>query len=290
MALRATSIVAIALAVPVAGAKLPDPPSGWKEGYAMANGIRIHYWRTGGAKPVMVMAHGSSDDALCWTNFAKEFVNDYDIVMYDARGHGLSDPPSPSDPAEAMAEDLAALIRELKLDKPVVMGHSMGSSTTAWFAAKYPDVAQAIVLEDPNLAARRPNTQGDPSERRAQILKRNNSTFDELYEGCMKGSPKWGASECALWVPSKQRHHPNTVMGTAATRPPMLELLPKITAPVLILKADAQGDLRKSNDEAARLLKNGRLVHIAGAGHNVRRENKEDAVKELRQFLASLKN
>ena len=132
----------------------PAPPAGWTDGYVMANGIRIHYWRTGGNKPVLLMAHGSSDNGLCWTNLAKELVDDYDIILPDARGHGLSDPPRKSDSADAQAEDLAGLIRALKLKKPILMGHSMGSSSVAWFSAKYPDIPGAVILEDPRLIPR----------------------------------------------------------------------------------------------------------------------------------------
>jgi pimeloyl-ACP methyl ester carboxylesterase len=154
--LRLCSIVLLGtLAAAGAAEGPPPPPAGWTDGYVLANGIRIHYWRTGGnSKPVMVLAHGSSDDGLCWTNFAKEFTADFDIIMFDARGHGLSDPPMQGDPADAQAEDLAALIRELKLVKPIVMGHSMGSASAAWFAAKYPDVPRAVILEDPGLVRR----------------------------------------------------------------------------------------------------------------------------------------
>lgn len=45
-------LIALALAA-------PPPPAGWAEGDVMASGIRIHCWRTGGAKPPVVMAHGS---------------------------------------------------------------------------------------------------------------------------------------------------------------------------------------------------------------------------------------
>jgi pimeloyl-ACP methyl ester carboxylesterase len=157
----------------------------------MANGIRIHYWRTGGQKPVLIMAHGSSGDSLCWTNLAVEFAANYDIIMYDARGHGLSDPPKVDDPAGAQAGDMAALIRELNLVKPIVMDHSMGSSAAAWFAAKYPDVPRAVILEDPNLATRRPaSVVAGPEERRKTILATNNRTWDEIYAGCLRNSPK----------------------------------------------------------------------------------------------------
>ena len=147
--LLTTTIIVSLLGTPAFAAQPPLPPEGWTDGYVIANGIRIHYWRTGGDKPVIIMAHGSSDNGLCWTNLAKELTNEYDIILPDARGHGLSDPPAKSDPADAQAEDLAGLIRKLKLEKPIVMGHSMGSSSVAWFAAKYPNIPRVVILEDP---------------------------------------------------------------------------------------------------------------------------------------------
>ncbi len=266
----------------------PPVPAGWSDGFVIANGIRIHYWQTGGTKPAMVMAHGSSDDGLCWTNFAKEFSADYDIVMFDARGHGLSDPPGMNDPADAQAEDLAALIRELKLMKPIVMGHSMGSASAAWFAAKYPEVPRAIVLEDPFLGPRRTGAGGDREQRRARILATNNKTEAELVAQCLKGSPQWGQSECEVWAPSKRLHHPNTAYASVGARPAMGELFPKIAAPTLILKADADAAVRAENEKVAALLPKGKIVHIPGAGHNVRRDRKADTVAALKTFLAGL--
>jgi pimeloyl-ACP methyl ester carboxylesterase len=267
----------------------PQPPAGWSDGYVLANGIRIHYWRTGGNKPPLVLAHGSSDDGLCWTNLAKEFQNDFDIIMFDARGHGLSDPPTASDASDVQVEDLAGLIKELKLNKPILMGHSMGSASVAHFAAKYPDVPRSVILEDPALV--RPPTApaaslSTPETRRANILARNNTSEEALVEGCMKNSPKWGRSECEFWAPSKRRHHPNTALVSPANRPPMRDLFPKITAPTLILKADADEALKKQNEEVAALLKSGTIVHIKGAGHNVRREGKEETIRVLKGFLS----
>ncbi len=275
----------------------PAPPAGWTDGYVMANGIRIHYWRTGGSKPVLLMAHGSSDNGLCWTNLAKELVDDYDIILPDARGHGLSDPPRKSDSADAQAEDLAGLIRALKLKKPILMGHSMGSSSVAWFAAKYPDIPGAVILEDPRLI---PRPSGNPrssanvataaaqERRRAQILARNNTPYEALVAQCLKNSPQWGRSECEYWAPSKRLHHPDTAFVSRSGRPPMSELFAKITAPTLILKADARGDERKKNEEVAKLLKNGKIVHVEGARHNVRRDQKVRLLRALKAFLGEL--
>jgi pimeloyl-ACP methyl ester carboxylesterase len=294
----ALMFVALLAAVPAYAG--PQPPAGWTEGYVMANGIRLHYWRTGGGagKAPLVMAHGSSDDGLCWTNLATEFQDRYDIIMFDARGHGLSDPPTAADPADVQVEDLAGLIKALKLEKPILMGHSMGSASVAHFAAKYPDVPRAVILEDPALVrpATPPGaapgaapgaTPQTPEERQAALLARNNLTETELVAGCMKNSPKWGKSECEFWAPSKRRHHPYTIRTTPAARPPMSELFAKITAPTLILKADAQGELRTQNEEVARLLTKGKIVHITGAGHNVRRENRAQTIEVMRAFLSA---
>ena len=65
----------------------------------------------------------------------------------------------------------------------------------------------------------------------------------------------------------------------------MRELFQTITAPTLILKADAQGDVRAQNDAVTRVLAKGTIVHIAGAGHNVRREGRDETIAVLRAFL-----
>ena len=286
-----TSVAVLALFASPAAAG-PEPPAGWTDGYVMANGIRIHYWRTGGDnKPPLVLAHGSSDDGLCWTNLAREIQDGYDIIMFDARGHGLSDPPTPSDPPDVQVEDLAGLIKALKLERPILMGHSMGSASVAHFAAKYPDIPRAVILEDPALLRRAAPTPGAAApgveERRANILARNNMTESALVENCMKSSPKWGRSECEFWAPSKRRHHPHTASTSPAARPPMSQLFEQITAPTLILKADAAADVRARNDAIAALLPKGKIVHITGAGHNVRRDNIPMTLEVLNAFLAT---
>ena len=65
----------------------------WHSGDVEANGIRLHYTRTGGTKPPLVLAHGLTDDGLCWTPVAEALEAEYDVIMVDARGHGQSDAP-----------------------------------------------------------------------------------------------------------------------------------------------------------------------------------------------------
>jgi len=269
----------------------PAPPAHWTDGYVLANGLRLHYWRTGSDKPAFVMAHGFSDDGLCWTNFAKEFEADFEVILTDARGHGLSDPPTEADGPDAQCEDLAGIIGELHLEKPVVMGHSMGSASVTWFAARYPDLPRAVLLEDPRLTPWPPRATGTDNERakrRAGVLAQNNRPHHELVAHCLKQNPHWGQSECEYWARSKRLYPPNTVSMSPGRRPPMSELLPQITAPTLILKADAEGEQRAQNEQVAALLPQGRLVHVEGAGHCVRRDRKEASLEVVRRFLSEV--
>ncbi len=228
MKLRSSLLTVVVLALCAAPSSAgPQPPAGWTDGYVVANGIRIHYWRTGGNKPALVMAHGSSDDGLCWTNLAREFQDQYDIIMFDARGHGLSDPPTPADPPDVQVEDLAGLIKELKLVRPLLMGHSMGSSSVARFAAKYPDVARAVILEDPGLvrpatpAAAGPATQ-TPEQRRMTILARNSTERRGAGGRLHEELPEMGALRVrvlgAFQTAPPSRHRPERALRPAAGR------------------------------------------------------------------------
>jgi len=80
--------------------------SAWQSGEVEANGIRLHYTRTGGAKPPVVLAHGFSDDGLCWTPVAEALAPEYDVIMVDARGHGRSSAPEQGYSATIQAADL----------------------------------------------------------------------------------------------------------------------------------------------------------------------------------------
>src|SRR5258706_13126924 len=68
------------------------PMAHWQSGDVEANGLRLHYTRTGGAKPPVVLAHGFSDDGLCWTPLAEALAPDYDAWSTRA---GTGDPRRP---------------------------------------------------------------------------------------------------------------------------------------------------------------------------------------------------
>src|SRR5215211_7829462 len=123
--------------------------SSWQSGEVAANGLRLHYTRTGGDKPALVLAHGFSDDGLCWTPVARALERDYDVIMIDARGHGQSQAAEQDYNDLDLGHDLAGVIAALGLRRPAVLGHSMGAATALALAGAHPDVPGAILLEDP---------------------------------------------------------------------------------------------------------------------------------------------
>ncbi len=126
-------------------------PTDWQNGFVITtDNARIHYTRTGGNKPPVILLHGFQTVGITWMRTAEALVA-YDVIMPDFRGHGLSSGIEHGFSAEILTEDIAALIYALKLDKVFVVGHSMGGEIAGRLAATHPDLVRALVLVDPPL-------------------------------------------------------------------------------------------------------------------------------------------
>src|ERR1700689_916300 len=126
-------------------------------GVCEANGIKIHYLRTGGSKPPVVLLHGLTGSGGCWSPLARALEGEYDGVMPDARGHGNSSAPLDGYRYEDYARDVVGLIRELGLAAPVLLGHSMGGMTASGAASQLGAAMRGVILADPTfLGPQRP--------------------------------------------------------------------------------------------------------------------------------------
>lgn len=126
-------------------------PIHWQSGdVALSDGGQLHYLRTDGDKPPIILIHGFQVDGRMWLRTALQLASDYDVMMPDVRGHGLSS-PMPSDlRVDTLSDDMVALIDTLNLfDAPIIVGHSMGADIAARLAAKV-DVKR-VILVDPAL-------------------------------------------------------------------------------------------------------------------------------------------
>jgi N-formylmaleamate deformylase len=263
----------------------------WQSGEVAVNGLTLHYTRTGGAKPPVVLAHGFSDDGLCWTPVAEALEADYDVVMVDVRGHGRSAAPEHGYGSAEHAADLAGVIVGLGLKRPAVLGHSMGAASTLVLAGMYPDLPRAILLEDPPMwwiAVEA--TPVRPSPIRGGIIELKRITRDELIAQAHSQSPAWSEAELGSWADAKLRFSFNvlTVGEPAAVDWP--GTMRRITCPVLLITADpALGAIVTPEGAAAlqALVPQTRIVHIAGAGHSIHREQFARYMETVSAFLTA---
>jgi N-formylmaleamate deformylase len=255
------------------------------------DGIEIFYTRTGnGEKPALVLAHGITDNGLCWHQFAADLETDYDIIMYDAYGHGKSSRVD-SNLRFDLAEDLHDLIIALKLEKPGVIGHSMGATTAAKFAGAYPDQLTALVLEDPPWIDLQLEEQGGRKgnqDRKKQNLAAKKKTVKELVKLKKKESPTWEETILPQWAQSKHDVDPAFFDLFRINHTEWQELAKAITVPTLIVTGDNElGAIvtPKLGVEAVQLLEKGEFGHISGAGHCVRYEQYQPYLTMVRLFL-----
>lgn len=265
----------------------------WTSNQIATNGITMHYTRTGGDKPPVVLAHGFSDDGLCWTPVAQALEADYDVIMIDARGHGRSDAPEAGYGPVEMAADLAGLITGLGLIKPAVMGHSMGGSTTMALAGLYPEVPGAIIIEDSGarnlMAGNSAEAQARLQQWRDRLVNLQSKTREAVLQQGHADNPAWSDAELDPWADAKLRFNLNALNRQGSAEIDWDQILRNITCPALLLYADPDrggGVTAERAAEMQSLVPQLQTVHIAGAGHNIRREQFNAYMDAVSRFLA----
>ncbi|HEX7336970.1 MAG TPA: alpha/beta fold hydrolase [Gemmatimonadales bacterium] len=102
-----------------------------------------------GALPV-VLVHSLAGNTTQWAAQLQHLRPHRRAVALDLRGHGRSEPPRDGDyTIAAMAGDVAAVVDTLKLDRFVLVGHSMGGGVALIYAGAHPDRVAGLVLVDP---------------------------------------------------------------------------------------------------------------------------------------------
>ena len=270
--------------------------SEWFSGDVVANNIRMHYHRTGGDRPPLVLSHGASDNGLCWTRLARALEANYDVIMPDARGHGRSDVPAQGYTSADHAADLAGLINALGLRQPALGGHSMGAATTLRLISDQPELAACAFLEDPPLRASQPADTPAAMDRgrdaiRRSVLDAQASDIESTIRRGREASPLWSDEEWQPWAEAKMqvsRAFLDQLMGGSAIPQDWRERLGGVRCPALLLTGDPLlGGIvsPETASEAVQLLPSLQVVHLQGAGHNIRRERFDGFLSAVAEFL-----
>jgi N-formylmaleamate deformylase len=262
----------------------------WQEDTILVNGARFHYWRTGGERPPLVMFHGFSDYGLCWVRVAKALEGHYDVLLPDARGHGLSERFKLGEKVD-IAADAAAFIRALELKQPILMGHSMGAVTAFEVAARFPELASAIVLEDPPWFPRQhKSTPSATNPFEEYLSKIPGHPQAEVEAQCRKENPGWHNAEISPWAQSKLQFDLN-IFKTERRRGDWHTLVPKVTCPALLLTGDPSKSAIVRPATARSITRrnpNFQVAHIFDTGHCIHRDRFEAAMEAMLGFLESL--
>ncbi len=268
--------------------------------YATApDGVRLYYEEAGTGTPI-VFVHEFSGDLRSWEPQIQFFSRRYRCIAFNARGYPPSDvPPRVSSYAPGIAvNDIAAILRHLKLRRAHIMGCSMGSASTLHFGLTYP--RQAITLtaigagsgssfsnraEQKRVTAenaRRYEEDGLESvlERlrkapnRVRLKRKNPRAWDDFGRRFLEHS----AQGCA-----------NTQRGIQARRPPLMKLereLSALTVPTHMIVGDEDTAAVDASLFVKRVCPAASLTVVGATGHLVNIEEPELLNQITEKFYA----
>ncbi len=128
----------------VAGPGAEQKPTGWMKTHTVkgGGGLRLHVREWGRADgPPILFIHGWSQNHLCWAKqYESSLADQFRLVACDLRGHGMSEAPLEPEHytyGELWADDVAAIIGQLRLDRPVLVGWSYGAFVIGDYVRAY---------------------------------------------------------------------------------------------------------------------------------------------------------
>lgn len=276
-------------------------PPHWQTGAILAeDGARIHYMRTGGAKPAVLLLHGIQATGLTWLRTAQALESTYDVVLPDFRNHGQSSQIEAGLSINTLVDDMIILLRTLGLERPYIVGHSMGADVAGRLAACYP--ARAVVLVDPALrnfaAAMSINPDAPPPWLQAIIevmqTLRSQPHAERMLTGLRllpPGTPIWDEADYVSFVDAQAQFNLATYryvanMGYLFEEP---DVIAQISCPMLLLTARPMMpgvDIDAGVAAFEQHWQDGRRVHFADSGHFIQFDQHQRFMDVLTRFLA----
>lgn len=261
----------------------------WTMGICEANGIDVHYIRTGGDKPPVVLLHGLMLNGACWTPLAQALEKDYDVIMPDARGHGHSSVPDHGYSYDNLATDVVSLIPALGLATPVLLGHSMGGMTAAVVANRKPKRLRGLILADPTfLTPQRQHEvhQSDITDQHRRIL--NQPKDDYLAEVRARHSRR-SPEVIELFAQARFQTSVHAFEILAPPNPDYVQLITTLDVPSLLVVGDVGSVVTaEMAAELAGLNQHLQILQIAEAGHGVPYDQPERFSVVVQAFLRSV--
>jgi pimeloyl-ACP methyl ester carboxylesterase len=116
--------------------------------FATVDGSRVHYENYGKGDTALVLIHGWTCDTNVWRDQIADFSKRNRVLAVDLPGHGKSDKPEVTYSMDLFARAVDAVMRDAKVRRAVLIGHSMGTPVARQFYRNYPKKTLAIVAVD----------------------------------------------------------------------------------------------------------------------------------------------
>jgi esterase len=263
-------------------------------------GLRCHYLDWGGEGPPVLFLHGGLLTAHTWDLVCLGLRDRYRCLAPDLRGHGDSDwAQDGAYELEEFADDVAAFVLELGLERPVLVGQSLGALAALWVAAGASPSPRALVLIDIGARVRDegserlftfaaqtagPHTLDEFLELAQRFNRRRNPALlrrSLLHNVRPVGDGRYEWKYDGVGIGRRRQR-----TQTAATRIP--EFAKSVTCPTLVVRGGRSEVV--DDDSAGKLadaLPDGRLEVVADAGHNVQGDQPRALTALLGEFLAA---
>ena len=271
---------------PDALADLADLPA--RSRWVHAGSLSLHLLDYGGDKPPLLVLPGITSPAVTMDFVARRLTDLVRPLVLDIRGRGLSGDGSAYS-LTAYAEDVEAVIDGLALERPLLLGHSMGARIATATAVRGSVALAGTVVVDPPTSG--PSRGSYPTSLEAFLGQLAEARRGTDAEEVGRSWPRWPLRERALrarWLASCGEA---AITGThrGFETEDFFDFWPDVPSPTTLLYgADSPVVPAEAAAEAARTLPTATLREIPDAGHMVFWDNPEASLTLLRESLCGL--
>jgi pimeloyl-ACP methyl ester carboxylesterase len=253
-----------------------------RTGVERVNGVSLAFRHWPGTReshrPPVVLLHGGLQTGEGMRHLAQQLSFDREVLVPDLRGRGLSEQPQNGYEPATMADDVAALIDRIGIDRPALIGRLHGGLVAYHLASRRPDMIRGVILGDasPEMSAE----QASRTVAAVNSLPRRFASYEEaarFYEEGLGLPPARARHD----LPSDLEAMPNggyrwrhnldiidKIMAAAIPRSDW-DVLAQVRCPVLILRGQRGQIRRETAERMLSILPQARAQTIYGAGHDV---------------------
>lgn len=241
-----------------------------------ANGIRQHLLHFAGPGPQMLVVPGITSPAITWGFVARRLAERFDVHVLDVRGRGLSEAGDLDYSLDAIARDVVGIVAAENMQRPILLGHSMGARVAIRAARMNSSKFGRLILADPPVSG--PGRRAYPAEwswyEDSILLSRKGCSSEDMKRFC----PTWTQEQNALraeWLHTCQIDAVRKAFDDLHTEDIHSDL-PHIKIPMRLLVAGGAPVIGADDIEEIRLLAPAIDVRLVErAGHMIPWDNLE---------------